>query len=296
MGEEIMSYKRRLGDRYDGRLLKKIDPFFKVMPYLMRTRGDSQVFFDDRIELEKVEEFLKQKRRSGNRDVKFLHIIIAAMVRTISQKPRLNRFIAGQKIYARNEILVSLAIKKQLKENSVETTIKLKFEPEDTLGNVVAKVNAVVSENKNDENKNDTDKTAKVFSLCPGFVIKFLVWLLTKLDYFGLMPRILNKVSPFHTSVFITDLGSLGIQPVYHHIYEFGTTSVFVAFGAKQKEKVLDDKNAVIEKKYVNLKVVADERIVDGHYYASAFRLFKKLIENPERLELVPEKIFEDIV
>ncbi|MDF2950235.1 MAG: hypothetical protein K0R07_2285 [Sedimentibacter sp.] len=291
-----MSYKRRLGDRYDGRLLKKIDPFFKVMPYLMRTRGDSQVFFDDRIELEKVEEFLKQKRRSGNRDVKFLHIIIAAMVRTISQKPRLNRFIAGQKIYARNEILVSLAIKKQLKENSVETTIKLKFEPEDTLGNVVAKVNAVVSENKNDENKNDTDKTAKVFSLCPGFVIKFLVWLLTKLDYFGLMPRILNKVSPFHTSVFITDLGSLGIQPVYHHIYEFGTTSVFVAFGAKQKEKVLDDKNAVIEKKYVNLKVVADERIVDGHYYASAFRLFKKLIENPERLELVPEKIFEDIV
>jgi hypothetical protein len=296
MGEEIMSYKRRLGDRYDGRLLRKIDPFFKVMPYLMRTRGDSQVFFDDRIELEKVEEFLKQKRRSGNRNVKFLHIIIAAMVRTISQKPRLNRFIAGQKIYARNEILVSLAIKKQLNENSEETTIKLKFEPEDTLGNVVAKVNAVVSENKNDENKNDTDKTAKIFSLCPGFVIKFLVWLLTKLDYFGLMPRILNKVSPFHTSVFITDLGSLGIQPVYHHIYEFGTTSVFVAFGAKQKEKVLDDKNTVIEKKYVNLKVVADERIVDGHYYASAFRLFKKLIENPERLELVPEKIFEDIV
>lgn len=287
--------KRRLGDRYDGRLLRKIDPFFKIVPYIMKTRVDSQVYFDYRIDLEKIDTFLKEKRNSGIRDIKFLHIVVASMVRTISQKPRINRFIAGQRIFARNEILISLALKKQMNEDSLETTIKLKFNPDDTLREVADKLNASIGENKADASKNDTDKTAEIFTRLPRFILKFAVWLLTTLDYYGLMPKIINEVSPFHTSVFITDLGSLGIQPVYHHIYEFGTTSIFVAFGTKLKERVLDSNNNYTEKKYVNIKVVADERTVDGYYYATAFKLFKKYLENPERLEVVPEKIVEDL-
>ncbi len=290
----MSKYKKRFGDRYDGRLLRKIDPFFKLIPYIMRTRSDSQVFFDDKIDMDRVEEFLKEKRRAGTRDIKFLHIIIAAMVRTLSQKPHLNRFIAGQKIYARDEILISIAIKKQLSDEGEETTLKLNFEPADTLKHIVSKVNSALEENKKSDVKNDTDKTARIFTMCPGFFIKFLIWILTKLDYFGLMPKIINKVSPFHTSVFITDLGSLGIQPVYHHIYDFGTTSIFMAFGSKQKEKAFNIDNIIIERKLVNLKVVADERIVDGYYYASAFKLFKKLIENPEKLETAPDRLFKD--
>lgn len=287
--------RKRFGDRYDGRLLRTIDPFSKIIPYIMKSRVDSQTYFDDRIYFDNIDEFLREKRKLGIRDIKFLHIIIAAMVRTISQKPRINRFVAGQKIFARNEILISLALKKELTEDGVETTIKLNFSPYDTLQTVVEKVNKAIEENKKEQNSNETDKTAKLIMLCPGSVVKFIVWFLTKLDYYGYMPKVINKVSPFHTSVFITDLGSLGIQPVYHHIYEFGTTSVFIAFGAKQKQALFDENNNLVNKKYVSVKVVSDERIVDGYYYASAFKLFKRLIENPERLEVGPERVTEDI-
>lgn len=291
----MSNYKRRFGDRYDGRLIRSTDPFFRVIPFLMKTRVDSQVFFDEKIDLTNIEAYIKSKKDSDLKKLSFLHVFIAALVRTISQKPQINRFVAGQKIYARNEILVSLAIKKRLLEESPETTIKLKFDPTDTIYDVVNKVNASLEENKKSDTANATDKTAKIIALCPGLLIKFFVWFCCTLDYFGLMPKIINRVSPFHTSVFVTDLGSLGIQPVYHHIYNFGTTSVFMSFGVKQKEKVIDDDNNIVTKKYISIKIVTDERIVDGYYYAKAFKAFKNLMLNPQNLELPPEKVMEDI-
>lgn len=289
------SIKRRFGDRYDGRRLKKVDPLFKIIPYVMSSRADSQVFFDSRIDLSKVEEFIINKRREVVKGVRFLHIVIAAMVRTVSQKPRLNRFIAGQKLYSRNEVVISLAIKKQLTEDGEETTLKFKFKPTDTLKEVVNKVNDLITQNKKDENKNDTDKLAKIVGFCPGFIIKFLVWLLSKLDYLGITPKAIIEASPFHTTVFITDMGSIGMDSVYHHIYNFGTTSTFIAFGTKQKERAVGEDDTIVTRKFINLKIVADERIVDGQYYASAFKVLKRLIENPEKLESPPEKVYEDL-
>lgn len=261
----------------------------------MRKRDDAHVYFDEKIDIGPIQEYLKGKRASGIRNISFLHIVIAALVRVISQKPAVNRFIAGHKIYARNEILFSLAIKKELKEDSPETTVKVKFEPTDTLSDVVQKINKVVEDNKNIDNSNDTDKTAKIVSLCPGFLINFIVWLFDRMDSMGIMPKIINSVSPFHTSIFVTDLGSLGIQPIYHHIYNFGTTSVFIAFGIKYTERTLDRDNNAVEKKYVGVRIVGDERICDGHYYANAFKLFRRLMQHPERLDVPPEKIVEDI-
>jgi len=291
----MAEYKKRWGDRYDGRRIRTLDPFYKIIPYIMPSRIDSQNYFEDKIDITHTEAFLRWKRKNSNMNISLLHVFIAAMVRTIALKPALNRFIAGQKIYARNEILVSLAIKKELKESSPETTIKFKFEPTDTLADVAEKISRQVEENKAAEAKNDTDKTANLIMMCPGFLVKFIVSFVRLLDYFGLVPRFINKVSPFHTSIFITDLGSLGIQPVHHHLYNFGTTSIFIAFGMKVKEKVIDKNNNIVDKKFVNVKIVTDERIVDGHYYASAFKLYKSLVEHPERLEVPPEKVEEDI-
>lgn len=288
-------YPKRFGDRYDGRLIRTIDPFFKIIPYIMRSRIDAQNYYEEKLDIGRVEAFLRANRNSAGNNLGFLHIMLAAMVRTLSQKPGLNRFIAGQKIYARNEILISLAVKKQLLEESPETTIKLAFKPTDTLFDVAEKVNAAITENKKADTSNDADKTARLFMMCPGFFVKFLVWFIRMLDYFGIMPKVLNNVSPFHTSVFVTDLGSLGIQPVYHHLYEFGTTSVFVAFGSKQKEKIIDNVGNIREKRYINVKVVSDERICDGLYFASAFKLFKNLVQNPEKLQVPPEKVVEDM-
>lgn len=287
--------KRRFGDRYDGRLLRTLDPFYKIIPYIMKTRIDAQNYFEDKIEISNTEKFIIRKRKETGEKVAFLHVIIAAMVRLISQKPALNRFVAGQKIFARNEILLSFVLKKEFNESSPETTLKVKFNHNDTFMDVVRKVNKAIEENQNPAEKNDTDKLAKLIMAIPGQLVRFLVWVLRSLDYMGLMPKIINRLSPFHTSVFITDLGSVGIQPVYHHLYDFGTTSTFVAFGIKMKEKVINSDNEIENRKYVRVCVVTDERIADGHFFATAFKLYRKLIKNPEILDNPPEQIFEDI-
>jgi len=291
----MAGYKRRFGDRYDGRRLRSLDPFFKIIPYIMRSRLDSQIFFEEKIDITHAEAYLRKRNKTSDTRLSMLHIFIAAAVRTLALRPALNRFVAGQKLFARNEYLVSLAIKKEMTFDSPETTIKFKFEPTDTLEDVARKVEQQVKENKEAESDNNTDKTARLITLCPGFIVKFIVFIARLLDYFGLMPKILNKVSPFHTSVFITDVGSLGISPVYHHLYDFGTTSVFVSFGTKRTEKVIDSDNNIVNKRFMTMRIVCDERIVDGHYFASAVKLYKTLIENPEKLEVPPAKVMEDV-
>lgn len=260
----------------------------------MKTRVDAQVFYEDKIYIEKTESFIRSLRKDQNIKVRFLHIVIAAMVRTVSQKPRINRFVSGRKIYARNEISISLAVKKKMTEDAPETTIKLLFEPTDTIYDVVDKVNKTIMNNKSTDVDNETDKFAKMIMLCPGFIIKFLVALLDFLDHRGMMPKFINKLSPFHSTLFITDLGSVRIQPVFHHIYEFGTTSLFVAFGTKNKERILDKEGRINEQRFVDMKVVADERICDGFYFAQANKKFRKLIQNPETLAYPPKEVIED--
>jgi hypothetical protein len=287
--------KRRFGDRYDGRKLRSLDPFYKIIPYIMRTRIDAQNYFEEKIEISNTEAFIIRKRRETGERISFLHVIIAAMVRTISQKPGVNRFVAGQKIFARNEISISFVLKKEFNEESPETTLKVKFNAADSFMDIVRKVNTAIEENRKPDTKNDTDKLAKLIMAIPGQLVRFLVWVLRSLDYIGLMPKIINRLSPFHTSVFITDLGSIGIQPVYHHLYDFGTTSLFVAFGIKMKEKVINSDNEITNKKYVRVCVVTDERIVDGHYFATAFKLYRNLIKRPEVLDQPPEKVYDDV-
>jgi hypothetical protein len=291
----MADYKRRFGDRYDGRRIRSLNEFYRIVPFIMRHRSDSQNFFEDKIDITHTEAYLRKKRRSSDTNIGMLHVLIAAMVRTIALKPALNRFIAGQNIYARNEILVSLAIKKELKEDSPETTIKFKFEPTDTLDDIAAKMNKEIEKNKKLDENNDTDKTARLIMMCPGLIVKFLIFIVRFLDYFGLMPKFINRASPFHTSFFITDMGSLGIPPIYHHLYDFGTTTFFVAFGTKTREKVIGSNNMIVEKRFLPIKAVTDERVVDGHYYASAFKLFRNLVMHPERLDVVPENIVPDI-
>jgi len=286
--------RRRWGDRYDGWRIRSLNPFYQITPYIMRTRSDAQDYFEERIDIGPAEAWLKRARDAGRMDIGFLHLLIAALVRTISQKPRLNRFVAGQRIYARNQILVSLALKKRLHEDSPETTIKLCFQPTDTIYEVVSVINAAVGDNKELEAKNETDKTARLFMLAPGFLVRFLLWLLRALDHYGKLPKALHRASPFHASVFVTDLGSLGIKPIYHHLYDFGTVSLFVAFGGKERSRETDKEGLTRDRKYIGIKVVNDERICDGHYYASAFKYTISLLKNPSMLERPPERVVED--
>lgn len=287
--------RRRFGDRKDGRKLRTLDPLNRVMPYIMARRSDAQNTYSDTLDISKTEAFCREKVKAGYKNFTVLHVFIAAYVRAISQRPAGNRFVSGQKIYARNNIEVVMAIKKKMSIDGAETCIKVEFEPTDTVDDVYRKFNKAVIESIGEGSENKVDSTAKILNHIPGLILRWTIKFLNFLDYFGKLPRKLTKLSPFHGSMIITSMGSLGIRPIYHHIYDFGNLPVFFAYGAKRTEYSLDSEGNVIKKRVIDLKAVTDERICDGFYYASAFKIMKRCFENPELLEVPPEKVYEDI-
>jgi len=266
-----------------------------IMPYIMAKRSDACNTFADAFCVNKADLFCRKKVKSGMTNFGMLHVILAAYVRTISQRPAINRFVNGQKIYARNSITVNMVVKRTMSIDTPDTCIKVNFEPTDTVNDVYEKFNKAVSENVGVDDRNSFDKLNKALTLIPGLLLRWTIKLLYFLDYWGCLPKKLTDLSPFHGSMIITSMGSLGIKPIYHHIYDFGNLPVFLAYGKKRSVYELDGDGNIHKKKYIDLKAVTDERICDGYYYASAFKMFKRLVENPEELEYPPEQVFEDI-
>ena len=287
--------RRRLGDRNDGRKLRTINPMNKLMPYIMAKRSDAQNTFADSFEVSKTDAFCRARVKEGMTNFGFLHVLLAAYVRTVSQYPAINRFVNGQKIYARNEIEIVMTVKKHMTLESPDTCIKVKFEPTDTVYDVYRKFNEVVQANVGNDDSSSFDTLTKVLNFIPGLLLRWTVKLLFALDYWGLLPRWLTKLSPFHGSMIVTSMGSLGIKPIYHHIYDFGNLPVFLAYGVKRTVTVIERDGSIAKKRYIDLKAVTDERICDGYYFASAFKALKSYVEKPETLELPPEKVFEDV-
>ena len=290
-----VTYRRRLGDRKEGRLLRSLSPFYRLTPYIMPKRCDAQNYFSDSLEISGIEQWLREKRADNWKGMGMLHLFIAAYVRTISCCPGINRFVSGQKIFARNNIEIVMMVKRALSTEADETSIKVAFQPEDTIFDVYRKLGEKVDEVRADSGPNGTDRTAEALLHFPGLLLKFVVWVLNLMDYFGALPWGLLNVSPFHGSMIITDLGSLGIGPIYHHIYDFGNLPVFIAMGAKRRAVEANRAGELEERKYVDYKVVMDERIVDGYYASTAFKYFKYFLRNPQELEYPPERILEDV-
>ena len=223
-----------------------------------------------------------------------LHMFIAAYVRVISQKPALNRYITGQRAYARKNIEVVMSVKKAMAEDAGDTSIKVIFDPRDTFIDVYTKMNDAIEHVKSG-NETATGDTADVLIKIPRLLLKFVMWFLNILDYFNLLPQKLLDASPFHGSMIISDIGSLGIPPIYHHLYNFGNLPIFISFGIKRRAWELNAKGEVEEKRYVDFTVVTDERILDGYGYAQGIKLMKNLILHPEQLDVPPENVVDDI-
>lgn len=288
-------YKRRIGDRKEGRQLRSLAPLYRLIPYIMVKKNDASNQFADSVEITDLEKWLRERRQQGWKGIGMLHVFITAYIRTVAQCPGLNRFVSGQKIFARRNIEIVMAVKRAMNSDADESMIKVEFEPTDTIYDVYRKLNEKIDEIKADDGDNGTDRVAGMLGKLPGLFLKFAVWLLNLLDYFDLLPQALLNASPFHGSMIITDLGSLGIPPIYHHLYNFGNLPVFVSFGAKRRAYELDKSGMPAERKYIDYKVVMDERTVDGMYYAVAFKYLKYFLKNPSVLEYAPEKVAEDI-
>jgi len=216
------------------------------------------------------------------------------LVRLISQRPYLNRFIVWNKIFARNHVSFSIAIKRSMTIDGEETVIKPYYLPTDSLQDVVRKTNLELQNNQQVGQENSSDAISKFMGYLPDFLLRSVIFSIKQLDRIGLMPKLFFEASPFHTSVFLTNLGSIGIESIYHHLYEFGTCSAFASMGKKSSKKVVNNDGTIKAIKTIELKFVLDERICDGFYYASAIRLLEKIIANPSALLLPPEAVIID--
>lgn len=280
------------GLRSDGKQLKKTSAIFKLMPNLMRERNDSQVLFSQDIITDGMDSYIKEKQEQGIK-ISYLDIVFAAITRIIAERPQLNRFIVNGRAYARNSIFISIVIKKNLSDESDETPLKLEFDGTETIFEVKDKLQNEIAKNKKIEEKSDTDKTVKALTSIPTFLIKIAMGLIRFMDNHGILPKFLIGVSPFHTSAFVTNVGSLGIDAIYHHIYNFGTTSMFFAMGRKKKTYVYVD-DELVEKKCISIAFVGDERICDGYYYAASFKQLSKYLAKPYLLEEKGEKKIDE--
>ncbi len=287
---------RRFGDRSEGYRIRTLSPMNYVSPYIMVNRQGASNYIKDRVEIsDKIDEYIMKKREEGLKGFGMMYIFMAAYIRTVSQFPGINRFISGQKIYARNCVQIVIDIKKKMELDAQDTTIKVDFDPSETVYDVFKKFTDEFEKNRVDNDVSSFDRAARCLNYIPGVFLKFSVWFLKLLDYFGLLPKFLIKLSPFHGSMFITSMGSLGIPPVYHHLYDFGNIPVFISFGRKTPRLSLTREGNVCEKRYIDFSVVTDERICDGHYFATALKYLRECLKNPEILDTPPEKVVEDI-
>ena len=290
-------YHPTWGDRADGRKIRTLAPMAQITAYFQVERNTCTNMFEESFEITHIERYVRQKRREGLTDFGLTHVLLAAYVRGVAKFPQLNRFVSGQKVYSRgNDIQYCMVVKKEMTVDSPDTSIKVHLTPYDTAEEVYRKLNAAVASVKaTQELDSNLDNLIMYLNLIPSVVLKFVVWLLKLLDYFGLLPKFLLELSPFHGSLFFTSMGSLGIPPIYHHLYDFGNLPVFGAFGCKRRALEITEDGSVVQRKYLDCKFTLDERIVDGYYYAAFFKHYKRILAHPEILDHPPEEVVKDI-
>lgn len=266
--------------RADGKRVKDLPPIVSAIPYIMPKRYDAQNMITENIDEEIIKNFIREKRREGNR-TNHMAVIIAAYYKAVLKNPKLNYFVMNRKIYERNHFCVSFVLLKKLPDGRPdETALKVFLEPTDNVFTVTEKIEREIAANSDTEQKNSTDKFARAMFSVPGLP-RFVVGLAGLLDRWGLLPRKIIELSPFHTSMFITNLASIKTSYIYHHCYEFGTTSVFICMGKPVPNATAGD----LTKKMMPLGVVMDERICTGYEYATFCNDFRKNLRQPTCLE-----------
>ncbi len=276
--------------RRDGKRLKGADAMYTVAAHIMAKRSDAMNMITIDIPMEPMHKYLNKARAEGNK-ISHLALIIAAYLRTVSEFPELNRFVVNKRLYARNEFAVGMVVLKA-GDRSHGTMSKCFFEIDDTVLEVNEKINSYVEKNRSVESNNKTERLINTLLSLPG-LLRFGVPVLKWLDKIGLLPKSIIDASPFHISLAISNLASIKTNHIYHHCYDFGTTSVFITMGnAREVPKKVGDE--IVFERCMPMGVVMDERIASGGYFAMAFRKFRKYLENPEILEQKPEKVIPD--
>ena len=279
--------KRKWGDRRDGTLLRDIDAMHYVMPLMYPNRCDNEAFMTMRINLEKTEEYLRKRAQEHpGEKMAIFQVVIAATLKTIWLRPHMNRFIANKNMYQRNEVTAAFTVKKTFSDEGDETLARVVAEEGDTLETLNRKIIEQI-----EFCKTSTDASTDAINVIKKLPGKQLIGVIARfLDRHGWMPKSVIATDPYQCSVVLSNLGSIGLNVGYHHLMNWGTTSIFIVIGKKRKTPHYDAERNRTMRKELCISATIDERISDGFYYARTLKLMKKLVENPELLELPIEQ------
>lgn len=271
--------------RKDGILLKNIDPMRKLMPYLFKSRNGNIVYSPEEIEFDFSKDYLRNLNKSNpSLKIGTFELIITALIRTFAMYPYLNRFVANKKIYARNNFSLCFVVLKLIDGKYVESTAKVFFNKTESIFEVSKKINDAIELSRSNVVKDD-DKLMSFFANLPSPILTFSAWAINNLIHIGVVPKKITDAIPLFSSVYISNLGSIGHNTLHHHLFEWGTTSIFLTMGKITKRN---------DKSFLNVVFSVDERIADGIYLVKALRYFSKLLKHPEALELPLYEIVED--
>ncbi len=269
--------------RPDGDWVRDVPATRKIQPYIMRSRNQSTVLFEQRIDTTNTQTFLTNYRNRTGLHATMLHLLIWAGAQALHARPRLNRFTAGGRIFQRRGIWISFSAKKRKTDDAHVVVIKRMIDPLWTLIELVGQIESGINEGRSDKPSASDKEMGLLFKL-PAFLIGLIVRLLMKLDHFGLLPGAFIRKDPLFASMFIANLGSINMDAGYHHLYEYGNIPIFVMAGRSQEEVVARPDGKAVVRPMMTLRYSFDERIEDGLYAARALQIIKELIENPDRV------------
>ncbi len=278
--------KRRPGDRKDGRLLRELDSMHFMVPLLYPNRCDNEAFISERIDLTNIETYLAKKNADDPAyHYNLFQVLVTAMLKVLTLRPKMNRFIQNKNVYQRNEGSAAFVVKKLFADDGAEALAFVHAEDADTIDSVHQKIYDQISVCRSDRPDPSTG-AMDIFNKMPRFLSKFIVSVICWLDRHGWVPQALIESDPYYASVLLTNLGSIKLHSGYHHLTNWGTMSVFVVVGEKKKRPFYQEDGSVEMRESIDLGLTIDERIADGYYYSKTVRLLRKLLEEPELLEL----------
>ncbi len=279
--------KKKWGDRKDAIWLKDIPAMNRIMPALMPNRADNEAHITVDIDLRPILAYL-EKLNDGRTEDKytFFHIVSAAIGKAFVLRPKMNRFVCNNKLYQRREVSVAFTVKKRFNDHAEEALAFFTYDPKETLESYHTKIMRVIHQTKSYEEKDTSTGAMDLVCKLPQWMITAIVKMVLWLDKRGWAPQSIIGSDPNHAAIFLSNLGSIGLEAGYHHLVNWGTNSCFVVVGKKQMKKYYDQDGNEDLHEVLPLGITLDERIADGYYYSGTVALVKELLAHPELLEM----------
>ena len=276
--------KRRFGDRKDGTLLRELDSLHFITGIIYPNRCDNEAYISQRIDLTAIKGYLAEKNKTADFPYTYFHIVVAALLKTITLRPKLSRFIVNGNFYQRNEVSAAFVVKKQFSDKGAEALAMLHAKETDTIETIHDYIREQVTECRGEKADSSTE-SMDTFNRLPRWMsktaVKFVMWL----DKHGRVPTSLIKTDPYYASVVVSNLGSIRLKCGYHHLTNWGTCSLFCVIGEKKLSPFYGEDGTAEMRETLDLGLTVDERLADGYYYSKSVQLLKYLLEHPAELE-----------